>query len=590
MSSRNKPGSIGLALPPGVVEMDPDAVLRQLEAESAAKARDGAADAPPDRDWTLPKTDKLSGKPNIAIQTGPGALTRMADEAEAALMADSTCAIYQRGGVLVTVRRDAAEALRDGLTRHPDEPAIVPIAMATLREWMDRAAAWKKLNTSRSKFGWESADVPRTAIETLYARTAWRFPLLELISETPFLRPDGTVVDTPGWDSRTGILYEPPAGVTFPPVASDRDAAIEALRLLLDPLTDFPFTAEHHRAAAVAAIVSPLVRPTFAGPCPLFLVTANSSRIGKGLLMSVVSLIARGRPATVMAPPGPNPDETRKLITTIALNGDRMVLLDNVAGALGNAALDAALTAERWKDRVLNFNRMYDGPLRAIWYATGNNVQLRGDAIGRVVPIEMFTDLENPEERTGFRHDDLDDWVRRNRPALVSAALTIVRAYLAAGAPRMHGRELGGFTGWTRIVRDALLWLGMPDATAGRAELKATADPALRAMLSVLIAWRDLYDSRAVTLAEVARDTKNCGAGRERDLADALAELSPARKGGDEWDARSAGNTFKHFAGRRFGDLRLVRAPKSKHGTLWVVESLAISQESANDADEWKLI
>ena len=61
-------------------------------------------------------------------------------------------------------------------------------------------------------------------------------------------------------------------------------------------------------------------------------------------------------------------EELRKRITTIAVEGDRLVLLDNLAGAVGNDILDAALTTDRWKDRLLGVNRRYDGPLHVTWF------------------------------------------------------------------------------------------------------------------------------------------------------------------------------------------------------------------------------
>ena len=47
----------------------------------------------------------------------------------------------------------------------------------------------------------------------------------------------------------------------------------------------------------------------------------------------------------------------RKKITTLAVEGERLVMLDNLAGAVGNDVLDAALTSDPWKDRLLGGNR-----------------------------------------------------------------------------------------------------------------------------------------------------------------------------------------------------------------------------------------
>jgi hypothetical protein len=64
-------------------------------------------------------------------------------------------------------------------------------------------------------------------------------------------------------------------------------------------------------------------------------------------------------------------EELRKRITTLAAEGDRIVLLDNLSEAIGNDILDATLTGDHWKDRLLGGNIVNDGPLHVCWYGTG---------------------------------------------------------------------------------------------------------------------------------------------------------------------------------------------------------------------------
>ena len=41
-------------------------------------------------------------------------------------------------------------------------------------------------------------------------------------------------------------------------------------------------------------------------------------------------------------------------------------------------------------------------------FATGNNLSYRSDFVRRVVPIALDARMERPEERTGFRHPQLE--------------------------------------------------------------------------------------------------------------------------------------------------------------------------------------
>ena len=67
------------------------------------------------------------------------------------------------------------------------------------------------------------------------------------------IKGDGTILDAPGWDETTELLYEPNA--LFPPIPAEptREDAKDAAEQLLELVCDFPFTNECHRAAWLAA-------------------------------------------------------------------------------------------------------------------------------------------------------------------------------------------------------------------------------------------------------------------------------------------------------------------------------------------------
>ena len=63
-------------------------------------------------------------------------------------------------------------------------------------------------------------------------------------------------------------------------------------------------------------------------------------------------MIATGRHAPKM-PQVKEEEEERKRLLALALDGDPLVVIDNVVGALGNPALDLAVTSQLFKDRLL---------------------------------------------------------------------------------------------------------------------------------------------------------------------------------------------------------------------------------------------
>jgi hypothetical protein len=93
-------------------------------------------------------------------------------------------------------------------------------------------------------------------------------------------------------------------------------------------------------------------------------------------------------------------------------------------------------------------------------FATGNNVGFKADMVRR----GLVCNLEALEERPELREFECDalEIAAADRGTYVAAGLTIVRAYLAAGAPRVCG-PLGSYAVWTRLARSPLVWLGELD-------------------------------------------------------------------------------------------------------------------------------
>lgn len=90
------------------------------------------------------------------------------------------------------------------------------------------------------------------------------FPPLDGVTECPSLRPNGTVLNTPGYDAATRLFYEPASALVVPeiPTIPSQGEAQAALRYVLDELlVDFPFCEEANRVNMVACLLTPIVRP-----------------------------------------------------------------------------------------------------------------------------------------------------------------------------------------------------------------------------------------------------------------------------------------------------------------------------------------
>jgi hypothetical protein len=194
----------------------------------------------------------------------------------------------------------------------------------------------------------------------------------------------------------------------------------------------------------------------------------------------------------------------RKKITSIAIAGDRLILLDNLEGIFGNDSLDRVLTSTRWKDRVLGKSEQVDLPILACWYGTGNNVAVGAETVRRIIHIRLDVLDERPEARRDFKHPALMAWIHENRPRLLIDAVTILAAFCKAGKPETDLTPYGSFDGWSRLVREAVVWVGLPDPCLTRNKLAELSDTVGDTLGQLVQAWRAFdRDNRGLVIADL---------------------------------------------------------------------------------------
>lgn len=511
---------------------------------------------------------KLKDVPRIQITVRPDE-HRVNDEAVEALEHDLT--LFKRGGILVRVVRDSKAT--DKIKRPKKHSRITALPIATLREKLTRVVDWWKQN---EKFELVRSHPPKWAVDAIYARGEWASVRpLEGIVTGAVLRPDGSILSTRGYDVATGLICEP--ACSFSKISKRvSDAAVKAaVEQLRDAVADFPFESEVHFSAWLAFLLSMLARPAFEGPAPLFLLDANIRGSGKGLSCDVATTIAVGHKSPRTSNPRDD-EEMRKRITAIAVAGDPIVLIDNISGTLGTPSLEAALTSDVWRDRILGRTEMVEMPLRPIWCATGNNVALTGDMVRRVVHIRLRSPLERPESRSEFKHPNILGWVRENRGQLLAAALTLLKGYCDAGRPDMKLIPWGSFEGWSDLVRNTIVWAGLADPADAREQLIAKADAETGA-LGALLSGIQLFDPEGagLTASEMLSrindpNTKNSEAAEM--IREALGELCPPTTGGQP-NTRSIGKRLQHLV-ERVVDGRFLDKRTRNHTSAWYVRNI----------------
>lgn len=502
--------------------------------------------------------------------------------------------LYQRGWLLVETLQEDPGIQREGLVP-PRRIREVPVAR--LRELMSKAVKWI---TIREKEDGEAERVqvhpPDWAVRAMHSRGDWDgMRILSAIVEAPVIRPNGTMITLPGYDDTTGIFYWPTIDYPEIPHSPTWQQARDAADLLLEVVTDFPFEREVDPSAWLAALLTPFARYTFRGPAPMFVVSGNVRGCGKGKLVQVIALIATGRETSAMSQLE-NEEEERKRITSVALAGDTVALIDNISKPFGNGTLDGMLTSTFWGERLLGLNDRPRLSLITTWYGTGNNVTFRAgyDTARRCCVIRLDSPLQRPEARADLKHPELLRYVAQNRARLAAAALTILRGWLASDTT-VYDRHFkltpwGSYDGWSRIVRGALVWLGLPDPFLAAGSSDEAADADADALDLLLAGWSEAVTALggtigAVTVAHVLQVMQENDERRRMTrpeseppplkfpkLREALAELIPGVPAGKLPNAKQIGAQLRKHKKRIGNGYRRLMCWKSNGDNVWTVE------------------
>ncbi len=304
------------------------------------------------RNWQKPRDE--SALPEIVL--GPD---------EHRVILEAMEALARDPGIFVSAQRLVEPIFVDvppeSIVRTPDF-VISPIMPGRLRYKLSERAIFVRVEENDGEVKTIRMHPPGWCVAGVHSQAAWPgIPPLEGIVRVPVLLVGGRVLQTPGYDRRSGLLYVPSSSFPTIPDAPTHEEALAATELLLGVVRDFPLESPEHRAAWLAALLTVFGRYAYTGPSPLFLFLANVRGAGKGLLASIIATIATGRDVARTSMPE-SEDEMRKCITSIALAKRRLVLLDNLE-AIHSKSLDAAITATEWEDRLLGSSRM-TGELR----------------------------------------------------------------------------------------------------------------------------------------------------------------------------------------------------------------------------------
>jgi hypothetical protein len=418
----------------------------------------------------------------------------------------------------------------------------------------------------------QNIDPPAAMLkQVLSLRHTRQLPSLETQATAPLMRPDGSIVDRPGFDPATGVFFAFDRAL-YDVIAAkpDEKAANEALNCLLTPFQHFVFADSASKSALLAMIFTAILRPILP-TAPGFVITSPNVGDGKSLLMQTLAALGIGRTVGVFSPLGGHDDEEhRKRLYAIVEGGEHLAMIfDNVTEPQRSQTVAAFLTATAWSDRPLAVSRIGGGyPTRVLFGMTGRNVLIEGDLPRRMLVCRLAAHAETALLRT-YDFDPLVA-VLRDRPMLITAALTLLRAARQADAAKIAC--VPSFEDWDNMVRRTVRWCGevlhpgyFLDPGLAFLEQVSHAQDALdqHEMLRILA---ECFGSEVFSAADIALRLREESQAHVR-LADAFGELA---KGRDKLSSKSIGRHLMKLRNLPSGDFVLRSRMGAKSQTWWI--------------------
>jgi len=464
--------------------------------------------------------------------------------------------VYTQGSHLVRT----SEAHNDAaIQRSADALMLVGASKDWARKRLGQLCDFKKYLSSRDE--WVSVAPSAEHVNAMLGLGGWStLRPLDALARAPFLRPDGSICDVPGYDPSSRTLYVP--AITYPPIPETptRDDAVAALARIREPFNEFPWKEEASESTFLSHILAEAARLAMER-CPMYFYDAPMAGTGKSTLQEMAARIVHGtEPA--LRPWVADEDELRKSLYACLMAGDRSIWFDNVPDGVKvrSSVLEAFLTSAVWKDRKLGESMTTAIPNKTVLVASGNNLTPVSALARRSLVIRLDANTEHLRERV-FKIANPRRHVMERRGQMLVDALTIIKAYLLTGGKEQMPVALPSFEDWSRLARDPLIWLGLADPVV--TQLNETDDESqpLGPIFEKLAAN---FGERTFTAGDMARVVGSLS-DEKNELSDALMQMGCMEPN----NPIKIGYWLRASKDKIGSGLKLVHDGHSMHGVRW---------------------
>jgi hypothetical protein len=456
-----------------------------------------------------------SEKPRIGTGTAPETIRALQNALDGGLIPDT----YVSSGHVVCVEKVSGTV--GGTSGDEDSPLPVTasdVSPAVLASLLAKHTVTYKTKPSSAGGGDEEVTPSNAVLGAALAPKEWPQlrPLYGIVG-APVLRPDGSLLQKPGYDQATGLYLASKVPLDLVPDRPTAEQVGQARDFLFAKfLGDFPWAAPADKANYLGLLVTPVLRSYLRTLIPFGVVSSTMPGSGKTILTCGLGMLYGQR---VLTWPGSDDAELRKAITSVLADPVGAIIFDNLAeGTMIDSPVLARLITDRtWADRILGKNTTAAFANDRVWTATGNNLRLGGDMRTRSVLVGLNPDTPRPELRTGFAIPDLDQWILdpANQRTVLWHLLILVADWIGHGAPRHAGLTMRQFTCWAEAVGGFLAHHGIEGFLAN-AETVREIDDDEADWTAFFSQWRKLFGDAWVSSNELRLSANHGSDGTDR--------------------------------------------------------------------------
>lgn len=475
---------------------------------------------------------QAKNKASIRVQAGE--IDRICDAAEQELA--NTGRYFQRGNLIVNVMTNP----------ETQNTVINPLTQSSLLRSMSGSIRWTKTNHQGHEV---ICDPPTKHIKVLFdAQVYSHLPPLIGLTRQPHLRDDDSICSNSGYDTQTGLFGVFDERDFNIPDKPSKDDAVNACRELRELLSEFEFADPVDEAAAISAMLTATIRPSLP-TAPSYHMQAHQLASGKSFLTSLICCFSSSTAPSAVGFPT-NDEECQKLLLANLLESPAAIVFDNLTTDLiPYKSLCSALTEEFLTGRLLGVSKTATVSTRTLILSSGNNVGPIKDMARRCIAIHLDPKVDTPASKE-YANDPIKT-VRNSREKYVSLAMTIIKAWIAANKPITQCSALASYERWSELIRQPLLWLGLPDPAA-RVFQQLNIDPDRELLSRLIDAWDHHFSNKPTMIREAVELTvfmQNSAQELKevfREIAEERGEINRRRLGW--WIARHQGQVVN---GRR---------------------------------------